>query len=106
VDICGAHHTLIHDASLKAREDVRDAMMVNETEEAKAVLRELIHIIRKSRVASKKMARPMVFQHTFDPQRAANIRELKSLLGVSSLKGVIEKCVDLVYDQCTPLKKR
>lgn len=79
-------------------------MLKNESEAGKNKLRELINIIRKARIASKRFARPMVFQTTFNPEQAAKIKELKQLLGVSSMQRVIEVCVELVYDQKTPLK--
>lgn len=96
---------MIHDVSLKNRSDERELMLEGESEEARVVLRELIYIIRKSRIASKKFKRPMQFQTTFDADRAAKVRELKQLLGVSSMQSVVERCIDLVYDQRTPLKR-
>ncbi len=101
VDLCASHHTLIHTAALKGSVTKREAEYAGHTEAQKAKLRELVTIIRKARVQSKYMRRPMVVQHTFSPERATKFRELKRLLGASSLAQTLDRCVDTVYSYHT-----
>lgn len=47
----------------------------------------------------------MLIQHKLNVERGRKLRELKTLLGKSSLMAALEECVDLVYAQATQLNK-
>lgn len=95
---------MIHDVALKPREDVREHMLRDEPEIAKPKLRELILIIRRAKERSEHLVRPLTMQVKLSAERVVKVRELKQLLGVSSQDAVIQKCIDIIYDQKTPLK--
>ena len=97
VDICGAHHTLVHNAALKKSQRDREAELEGHTEQQKEKLRELITVIRKSRIASKQFSRPLTMQITFDAGMAVKVRQLKKLVGASSLEQTIIRCINYCY---------
>ena len=97
VMICAVHHNLIHTAALNKNVTAREALLADHTEEQKIRLRELILVIRKSRTASKFMRRPMVLQLTLDPEQASQLRQLKKLIGASSLSQTVTRSLSIVY---------
>lgn len=97
VDLCGGHHTLIHTAALKKSNNARELEYNGHTEEEKARLRELVKIIRRARVMSKHMRRPITLQLNLDAAHALRLRELKRLLGANSLQQTVIRCINFCY---------
>lgn len=73
--------------------------------EQRGKLLQLIELIARAKAATKGMERPMMVQQKFNKERSRKLRELKHLLGQSSIQATLEACVDRIYDQCTQLKK-
>lgn len=98
VNLCGMHHTLIHTASLKKTKD-RELEYAGHTETQIEKLRELVYIIRRARIMSKHLHRnkPMTLHVELTAEQAHTLRELKGLLGASSIQQTIVRCINLSY---------
>lgn len=105
VTLCASHHTFIHAVALKPRAR-REALVIEHVEgdsTKQAKLEQLVEIIAKARAATRKTEKPLMIQHKFNIERGRKLRELKTLLGKSSLMAALEDCVDRVYAQATQL---
>lgn len=101
VTVCGGCHTTVHTAALKAPHQW--TALIPTANQDKFL--QLIQIIYRARMATKNSPnKPMKMQLEFSVERTKKIRQLKALLGVSSLSSVIDRCIDKVYDQSTPIK--
>lgn len=106
VTLCATHHTFIHAVALKPLAQ-RESMVLEHTQkpDQQSKLLQLTDLIARARAATKGMEKPMMVQHKFNKERSRKLKELKHLLGRNSIPATLEQCVDLVYDQCTQLKK-
>ncbi len=99
VTLCATHHTVIHTQALRAPDTWHAAMSANHTPEQIGKLVQLTGLIHKARHATANSERPMQMQHKFTKTRSRKIRELKFLLGCSSLTATLDSCIDIVYAQ-------
>ena len=95
VILCASHHTLIHSAAL-CGEKKRQELLHGHTEEQKQKLLELILIIRRARVATKYMRRPLKIQIELSAEDASKLRQLKRVLGCSSLQKTVVRSISMV----------
>lgn len=106
VTLCATHHTFIHTVALKKRSFHEGLVHENTTNpEQRQKLLQLINIIVTARAATKALAKPMVVQHKFNTERARKLRELKTLVGASSIEATLNALVDKVYDQYVQIRK-
>lgn len=106
VTLCATHHTFIHAVALRPVAQREPAVMEHtQNLEQRGKLLQLIELIARAKAATKGMERPMMVQQKFNKERSRKLRELKHLLGQSSIQATLEACVDRIYDQCTQLKK-
>lgn len=106
VTLCATHHTFIHSIALRPLAERGPAVVEHTSNpDQQAKLSQLIDLIAKARAATKGMEKPMMVQHKFNKERSRKLKELKHLLGCSSIHATLERCVDTIYDQCTQLKK-
>ncbi len=99
VNLCGAHHTLVHNTALKKSPNERRKELEGHTEAQTKKLEELVYVIRRSRLLSRYMRRPMTLQVTLSPENAQKFRQLKKMLGASSYEQTVYRCINLVYTQ-------
>ena len=107
VTLCASHHTFIHTVALKPRAR-REHLIIEHVEgdeERQSKLTQLTEVIARARAATRSVEKPMLIQHKLNVERGRKLRELKTLLGKSSLMAALEECVDLVYAQATQLNK-
>lgn len=107
VTLCATHHTFIHTVALK-KPSIREHMIREHTNlaDCQHKLTTLVELIAKARAATKGMEKPMMVQHKFNTERSRKLKELKYLLGRSSIASTLDACVDLLHDQCTQLKNQ
>lgn len=104
VTLCASHHTQVHTVALKNPANWDVALREDHSPEQVAKLQELVRLIAKARKATAHMERPMMVQHKFNKDRSLKLKELKYLLGKSSIANTLDALVDTVYAQCTQLK--
>ena len=103
VHLCGAHHTLIHDLALKAP-TTREVLLRTSSEGSDAMysrLASLVGIIVRAKAATKHLARPLQIQHKFSTDRGQKLKELKVLIGKTSIGATLDALVDTLYSQLT-----
>lgn len=101
VTLCASHHTLIHTVALRPRSRWRQELAPHHNEEQLAKLMQLVDIIAKAKAATRGLKRPLVVQHKFSTERGIKLKELKYLLGCSSLTSTLDKLVDVLHSQLT-----
>lgn len=104
VTLCATHHTLIHTVALRNHATWETSLGTDHTPEQTKKLHELVTIIARARAATRNTTKPLQIQHKFNTSRGVKLKELKILLGKSSLAATLDAMVDLVYSQCTQLK--
>ena len=102
VTLCASHHTVIHQVALTEPHRWTEQL---DDPRTRGKLEQLVTIIYRARIACKGVEKPMQINHKLNMSRSRKLRELKVLLGVSSLNAALDKCIDVIYDQLTPLKK-
>lgn len=95
VNICAIHHNIVHSAAI-CGEKSRRQLISGHAEEQKRRLLDLILIIRRARVATRYIARPLRMQIEFPVPLASDVRRLKKILGCSSLQQVVLRSISIV----------
>lgn len=106
VTLCATHHTFIHTLSLRPVVEW-ETILTSHTSclKQRSKLRELAELIRKAKAATHNMQRPIVVHHKLDVARSKKLKDLKFLLGQSSITNTVDVCIDTMYAQLTQLKK-
>jgi hypothetical protein len=106
VTLCGTHHTLVHTLALKPCPLWDNSLRKHTTDPVKiAKLRELVEIIYRARMATRNTVKPLQISHKLNMERSKKLRELKHLMGQSSITATIDACIDAVYNQANQLKQ-
>lgn len=106
VTVCATHHTFIHTLSLKDPSTWK--FSINEHTSClkqRDKLEMLVGLIYKARTATRNTKKPIQVSHKLTLDRSSKLRDLKMLVGASSLTSTLDYCIDEIHRQLTQLKK-
>lgn len=106
VTVCATHHTMIHTLALRANNEQWQHPLIEHTDsvQKRYKLNTLIGLIHKARMATSNTVKPIQLSQKLDIERSKKLRELKFLLGRSSISATLDACIDSAYSAASGLK--